>query len=135
MTVDQENPTRLQYSTKFGENGSQYAIVEATNAKDLAEGATDLMDIAELLNRVGEALQLPARKALLEAGVTTTPAQPAPSQQQRYNPNPSQGSVCAHGVPRRVKTGTSSKGPWRAEFCDVKNDPNMPKCEPIWHNG
>jgi len=42
---------------------------------------------------------------------------------------------CAHQAPLKYQEGTTKAGkPYKGWFCQVENDPSMPKCAPQWLN-
>jgi hypothetical protein len=130
-----EGTTRVQLSIKFGANGSLYAIVEAPTAEQMLEEAGKLMDAAAFINQVGDTIQseLIVREQLPQTEVVGNRASPTPAPAPQ-NPFGPQGENCAHGVPRVWvdKSKRTDGKPFKAWFCDVKNDPNLKQCDPVF---
>lgn len=129
----------VQASIKFGGNGSLYLIAKAGTPEELLEDLAVLAENAVIINTNCEEIQrsgslqeaFPGSNIIQQQQQATTrpqqAARPAPQQGQ-------QGSLCAHGVPRSVRSGNKNGKAWTGEFCVVKNDPNMPECPAIFRN-
>lgn len=42
--------------------------------------------------------------------------------------------VCAHGVAWKSQSGVKNGKAWSGKFCQVENDPKLPKCKAKWDN-
>ncbi len=134
MTDNNVNTTKVQYSTKIaGDMLNFYAAsVDELDALlgQFAEKADSFRKNAETISQV-------ALAAATQQTITTTVAAPAAQGNANSNSNsapvnsgPPNVPSCNHG-PRVWKTGTSSKGAWKAWMCGAQqNDPT--KCSPEW---
>lgn len=113
---------KAQLSIKFGRMGDMLNL-RASSVEELATMANELADHAMIIVTSAEEFQ---GKATITEAFTGTSAVKAPA---------GSGDVCAHGVAWVERSGTSKAGkPYRAKFCQVENDPTLPKCAAVWLN-
>jgi hypothetical protein len=92
---------------------------------------------AAVLEEVSQALVSPAATGFAEAGANVarsfpqaTPATPSPVRIVPDEPAGDTPPVCAHGMARTYKSGTSAGGKaWKAWMCVL---PKGQSCEPTW---
>lgn len=116
----EENWT-AQLSVKVGSTGSTMVNLRAGSVADLAAMASELADLGAVI--VSSAEEFAANATVIEA---FPGAQVSTEATSANDGTP----VCAHGVRMTFKAGTSSKNgkPYKMYFCDVTNDPRLPKC-------
>lgn len=136
--AEENNDYRAQLSIKFGTG--HMLNLRADSVEDLAAQAAVLEEMAPLLTEVSTKVQALAIEAILKAFPESEVVgeQKAEARDSARKPAPQAGGdgrKCAHGVVMAYKTGRSSKGPWTGYFCDVTDDPRLPKCQPQFLNG
>lgn len=113
-----EENWKAQLSVKFGRLGDMINL-RADSVDDLAEMSGKLADLGTVI--VASAEEFQAKATIVQTFPETTKA-------------PASGDVCAHGVAWLVKSGEKNGKSWSGRFCQVENDPSLPKCKAKWDN-
>lgn len=114
-----EENWKAQLSVKYGRLGDMINL-RADSVEEMAEMADKLANLAEVIVASTEEFQA---RATVVATFPGTEKADAP-----------RGDVCAHGVAWLVKSGSKNGKDWSGKFCQVENDPSLPKCKAIWTN-
>ncbi len=111
---------KVQLSLKFGARNDMVNL-RCDSPEELAKMAGELADLAVVVVTAAEEFQAKATVAAAFPGTEAATSAP-------------RGDVCAHGVAWSEKSGEKNGKRWSGKFCQVENDPAMPKCKAIWTN-
>jgi len=116
-------PSDTKFQVNYKLNDGTLINLYATNVQELETGLNDLSMVANLIKSTSAELSGSSHAAPTVAAVAAQ-FNAAPLTDGGTTP------ICKHG-PMTYKTGTSSKGPWRAWMCpSPKGAPD--KCETSW---
>jgi hypothetical protein len=119
-------PDTTKFQVNYKLNDGTLINLYATDVKELETGLNDLSMVAALIKSTASELSGGTSSTPTVASVAAQFAAPV----QDIATSAGAGPICKHG-PMTYKTGTSSKGPWRAWMCpSPKGAPD--KCETSW---
>lgn len=123
-------PWAVQVSIKHGPQGTVLTNVRATTVEELAHLLGELRETATLIGDVTIELQAVGNIQNEFSGTTSVDQPSQPARGAGGAP------ICAHNRERRIKEGISKKTgkPYKMWECQAWNDPNMPKCDPVFVN-
>jgi hypothetical protein len=116
-------PSDTKFQVNYKLNDGTLINLYASEIKELETGLNDLSMVAALIK---------STSAELSGGSSSAPTVASVAQQFNAAPVTDAGAapVCKHG-PMTYKTGTSTKGPWRAWMCPSPKGA-VDKCETSW---
>ena len=144
MAEDDNNNYKAHLTIKLGHANQHVLHVRGESVTDLVAQLGELADhgmvivttIQDLMGQAAVVNAFPGTQKV-EGNFSTngTPDSPpfTPTQAVAANDGVKR---CAHGAPMLYKEGKSPKTgkDYKAWFCQVENDPSMPKCAAIWLN-
>lgn len=119
-------PSDTKFQVNYKLSDGTLINLYATEIKELETGLNDLSMVAALIKSTSAELSGSSYAAPTVASVTQQFAAPVQDVASSAGAAP----VCKHG-PMTYKTGTSSKGPWRAWMCPSPKGA-VDKCETSW---